>query len=395
MRSAIPVTAAAVLFLSQSAAAGPGLGIRLPSAAAQDGFQMSGVIDTGLHLQHAYGKDTLSMMPSGDETSEVTLRARESLPGNHYVRVKLTAPYKSDTGEMQQSATNTLFNEGFIAVGGDWGEIAAGRMANIFSGNGDFGLNKQVNPSSMGTNFVNSSLAPIFSSGYYFSNAVVYNSPRLAGFHVALQYSNGKAGEESPRGKTDQLLNVAVTYLVGPWKFGIVAGWYDNDSYRDEATGVTPNDEKNIAVMGSYWPGNGWSFHAAYQYVHDGRALGGSFYSYFTPKAAGGLGISKSKRGVDAHAGILGVGKQFGNQKISAVLMGNYVEYKGESAVEGDCDGWRISPAAIYRYHFSKRTHLWAAVSLTHGTGLYEGARNSAIDPAKSVDYGLGLVHHF
>ena len=147
--------------------------------------------------------------------------------------------------------------------------------------------------------------------------------------------------------------------------------------------------------MGSYWPGNGWSFHAAYQYVRDGRALSGSYYNYFTPVAAGGLGIARSKRGVDAHAGIIGVGKKIGNQKISAVIMGNHVKYMGESAVTGSRDGYRVSPAAIYRYYFSRRTHLWAAASTTYGNGIYKAARNSTLDPAKTVDFGAGLVHKF
>ena len=48
-----------------------------------------------------------------------------------------------------------------------------------FSGNGDFGLCPHINPSPMGTNFPNAGLTPIFSSGYYYNNSVIYNSPRV------------------------------------------------------------------------------------------------------------------------------------------------------------------------------------------------------------------------
>lgn len=379
------------LLTAGSCAAGPG--IWLPPVAQQDGFHIAGTIDTGFRFQHAFGVNKFSMMPSGDETSAVNFRARETLTGNNYVRMKLAMPYKPDTGEMSQGAQNILFNEAFVGIGGNWGEVVMGRLPNIFSGNGDFGLCPQINPSSMGTNFWNSSLAPIFSSGYNFSNAILFNSARVGGFHTAVQYSNGRNGDENPRGETDQLMNVAVTYIGGPWKFAVIAGYYDNDSFA--LNGVKPNAEKNIAVMGSYWPGNGWSFHAAYQYVRDGRALSGSYYNYFTPVAAGGLGIARSKRGVDAHAGIIGVGKKIGNQKISAVIMGNHVKYMGESAVTGSRDGYRVSPAAIYRYYFSRRTHLWAAASTTYGNGIYKATRNSTLDPAKTVDFGAGLVHKF
>ena len=385
-------TALAAVFAAVPAAAGANeLGLWLPPVAQQEGFHMRGIVDTGFRVQHTSGKTTLSMLPNGDETSAINLRARETLPGGGYVRMKLSMPFKSDTGTMQQP-NNALFNEEILAVGGQWGELAMGRTPNIFSGNGDFGLCPQINPSSMGTNFSNSSLAPIFSSGYNFNNSFIYNSPRINGFHTAIQYSNGRAADETPRSKTDQLINVAVTWKGGPFKFAVIGGYFDNDS--DAKNGIRPNAEKNIVVMGSWWPGDGWSFHAAYQYVRDGMHLGGSFFKY-TGLDGNGRGIALSERGVDSHAGILCFGKRFGNQKISAVIMANHVKYMGDSEVVGDRDGWRISPATIYRYFLSKRTHVWAAASMTHGTGIYERARNHAADPLKTVDFGAGLTHHF
>ena len=45
--------------------------------------------------------------------------------------------------------------------------------------------------------------------------------------------------------------------------------------------------------------------------------------------------------------------------------MGNKVEYQGDSEVDADRKGWRVIPAAIYRYYLSKRTHIWAAASVS------------------------------
>lgn len=212
---------------------------------------------------------------------------------------------------------------------------------------------------------------------------------------MALQYSNGKADDAVPRGDSDQVYNMALTYIGGPWRFGLITGFFDNGSQI--VNGVEPNAEKNVALTGSYWPGNGWSFHAVYQYVRDSKALGGTYFNYYTPKANGGLGIARSSRGVDAHAVILAMGKRFGNQKISLALMGNRVEYQGDSVLPEGVRrvGYRVVPAGIYRYYFSKRTHLWAAASYSNGYGLYEGARNSAIDPVQVVNFGMGLSHWF
>lgn len=158
---------------------------------------------------------------------------------------------------------------------------------------------------------------------------------------------------------------------------------------------VTPNDEYSIALLGSYWPEPTMGLHFGYQFVRDGRALGGSYFNYFTPAAAGGPGIAKSERGVDTHALSLGFSKRFGAQKISIVLMGNKVEYKGDSAVDGDSEGWRVIPATIYRYYLSKRTHFWASASTSQSGGLYKKAREFEKDPTKAWDVGAGLVHHF
>lgn len=104
---------------------------------------------------------------------------------------------------------------------------------------------------------------------------------------------------------------------------------------------------------------------------------------------------NKSERGVDTHALSLGFSKRFGAQKISIVLMGNKVEYKGDSAVDGDSEGWRVIPATIYRYYLSKRTHFWASASTSQSGGLYKKAREFEKDPTKAWDVGAGLVHHF
>ena len=106
-------------------------------------------------------------------------------------------------------------------MGGEWGELAAGRLANIFSGNGDFGLCPHINPSPMGTNFPNAGLTPIFSSGYYYNNSVIYNSPRFNGFHVAAMYSNGRDDDSVSRGKSDQFSALALTYIGESFKFAV------------------------------------------------------------------------------------------------------------------------------------------------------------------------------
>ena len=232
--------AAAVAMAFAGAAFAGGPGINLPAPALQEGFSIHGLIDTGFQIHHANGTTSARMMPNGDETSAFHLRARENLHGGNYVRLKLSAPFKPDSGEFNNKNTSgdpILFNEAFVAVGGEWGELAAGRLANIFSGNGDFGLCPHINPSPMGTNFPNAGLTPIFSSGYYYNNSVIYNSPRVNGFHVAAMYSNGRDDSVS-RGKSDQFSALALTYIGESFKFAVIPTYIDSDSLKTATTKV-------------------------------------------------------------------------------------------------------------------------------------------------------------
>lgn len=260
------LAAVAMAFAGAAFAGGPG--INLPAPALQEGFSIHGLIGTGFQIHHANGTTSARMMPNGDETSAFHLRARENLHGGNYVRLKLSAPFKPDSGEFNNKNTSgdpILFNEAFVAVGGEWGELAAGRLANIFSGNGDFGLCPHINPSPMGTNFPNAGLTPIFSSGYYYNNSVIYNSPRVNGFHVAAMYSNGRDDDSVSRGKSDQFSALALTYIGESFKFAVIPTYIDSDSLKTAT--VTPNDEYSIALLGSYWPEPTMGLHFGYQFV--------------------------------------------------------------------------------------------------------------------------------
>lgn len=241
-----------------SAASGPG--IWLPPAALKDGVSITGLIDTGFRIHHHAGKTDVRMQPNGDETSAFHIRARESLGNGRYVRMKLSAPFKPDSGEFNNGST-ILFNEAFVAVGGEWGEVAVGRLANIFSGNGDFGLCPQINPSPMGTNFTNASLTPTFSSGYYFNNSVIYNTPRINGFHAAVMYSNGRTDDSVARSKSDQFAALALTWKGEKAKLAVMPTFIDNDSLR--TADVKPNDERGSRFSGAIGRIRPWAFTSA------------------------------------------------------------------------------------------------------------------------------------
>lgn len=102
----------ALAAVAMAFAGGPG--INLPAPALQEGFSIHGLIDTGFQVHHANGTTSARMMPNGDETSAFHLRARENLDGGNYVRLKLSAPFKPDSGEFNNKNTSgdpILFNE--------------------------------------------------------------------------------------------------------------------------------------------------------------------------------------------------------------------------------------------------------------------------------------------
>ena len=57
--------------------------------------------------------------------------------------------------------------------------------------------------------------------------------------------------------------------------------------------------------------------------------------------------------------------------------------------------GWRINPAAIYRYPVSRRTTLWTALSWTHGYGMYRRVKDHPVDNPNTTSWGAGVTHFF
>jgi hypothetical protein len=127
-----------------------------------------------------------------------------------------------------------------------------------------------------------------------------------------------------------------------------------------------------------------------------------------SPPITLGVATRSAVYGSDAVAGVINfvlrrdyrgaeVGVEYGTstQGGGAVSRASVLWGHGDSAVDGDHEGWRVIPATIYRYYLSKRTHFWASASTSQSGGLYKKAREFEKDPTKAWDVGAGLVHHF
>jgi predicted porin len=107
---------------------------------AQSSLQIYGVIDTAVSRYSAEGAGSINKMTSGgNQQSRLGFRGVEDLGGNLYAGFELESGLNTDDGTGQISNSNnqpsgngtgtgiTFNRKAFVKLGGDWGEVRAGR----------------------------------------------------------------------------------------------------------------------------------------------------------------------------------------------------------------------------------------------------------------------------
>ncbi|MGU7773937.1 porin [Burkholderia sp. MR1-5-21] len=215
------------------------------AAHAQSSVTLYGVIDTGflyqsanaanfqskVNLGHVYG-----LKDGGIYSSIWGLKGTEDLGGGYKVNFKLQGAFNSGNGKTGLSNTpgaTAMFNQQTtVGVSGPFGSIDAGRqivpmiyaMANTDVRNAKYfgsiltawlGLNQAANWQGLSTN------GPI--GALYDDNAIVYQSPRLYGAALALEYApggvpgtfQGGTRESAVLTYSNEGLNLAAVYYNG------------------------------------------------------------------------------------------------------------------------------------------------------------------------------------
>ena len=373
------------------------LGAFAGTAAAAD-VTLYGLVDYGFGYQHTDGDTTADagdsfQMKSGQNSgSRFGLKGTEDLGNGLKVGFVLENGFAGDTGAF--STSGKLFDrEAQLNLSGAFGTIAFGRMGQLASANGSFGLLGKTSPfssgwgDSIGQKFVTA-------DGWTrFDNTVTYATPEFAGFKVYAQYSfKNNAAEEGDEGKssanryyglaatytTDKLYLVGVVDSINHGKNMYFAGAPQKYSYDEDQLTVTLGGNYDFGVAKVYAMG---------QYFQNAISVG---QKYITDSGFGKFGYSFGDtagwEGADGYGLALGVGVPLlgGTAKAHVGYM------NAEAAEKSEVELTRWNVAVGYDYNLSKRTSVYTAAGYTKD----DNTDYTGLEPS-SVEVIAGLIHRF
>ena len=376
------------------------LGAFAGSAFAAD-VTLYGVIDYGFNYQHvdtdAAGtdaSDSFRMMSGQNSGSRFGLKAQEDLGNGLQVGFVLENGFDADDGSFDGNGDDKIFGrESQLYLSGAFGTVSFGRVGQMASANGSFGILGGASPfsggwqDSVGQKFV-------FANGFArFDNTVTYVTPEFAGLKVYAQYSfQNSSTEEGTEGKSsvDRYYGVGATYTNNNlYLVGIVDSMNWGTQLGD--TGRSLDDQLAVTLGGAYDFGVA-KLYASGQYFDNAKAVGqkratetGSIadgYSFATLEGAEGWGLNVG----------VGVPVFGGTAKAQVAYM------DAESTRNSDMNVSRWSLAAGYDYNLSKRTMVYTAAAYTRDdvSEQYQAEiKNKAGSNPSTVEVMAGIVHKF
>lgn len=374
------------------------LGAFAGSAFAAD-VTLYGVIDYGFNYQHvdtdAAGtdaSDSFRMMSGQNSGSRFGLKAQEDLGNGLQVGFVLENGFDADDGSFDGNGDDKIFGrEAQLNLSGAFGTVSFGRVGQLASANGSFGILGGASPfsggwqDSVGQKFV-------FANGFArFDNTVTYVTPEFAGLKVYAQYSFQNSSKEAgTEGKSsvDRYYGVGATYTNNNlYLVGIVDSMNWGTQLGD--TGRSLDDQLAVTLGGAYDFGVA-KLYASGQYFDNAKAVGqkratetGSIadgYSFATLEGAEGWGLNVG----------VGVPVFGGTAKAQVAYM------DAESTRNSDMNVSRWSLAAGYDYNLSKRTMVYTAAAYTRDdvSEQYQATTSTGSNPS-TVEVMAGIVHKF
>lgn len=343
------------------------LGAFAGSALAAD-VTLYGKIDLGLQYKNVNpdvegvaSEDSWGMNSGNSASSRFGLKGSEEISEGLTVGFQLENGLYADSGKLKGASDDRLFDrESRLYVKTSYGEIAMGRMGNLNSGNGTYGI--MGAGSAFGTAWGNALGGHEVTFGFggsRYDNTVTYKSPEFGGVTVYAQYVMGNDGDENTT-RVDRYAALGATFDYGAFHGVLVvdqmnekhlAGTEDPDDAFTVTGGVTYDfgvvktgltaqyfkDVNSITSQGLNYADS----------VFDDGKVGGEWKGY-------GVALSASAPVFGGTlAGIVGY--------LDAENDADVVDQAGlVGAKASDKDFTRFNVAATYMYPLSKRTSVYA-----------------------------------
>ena len=376
------------------------LGAFAGSAVAAD-VTLYGLVDYGVRYQNldadTAGVDKtnkVDMKSGANSGSRFGLKGTEDLGNGVKVGFVLENGFAADTGALGDS--KRLFDrEAQLFVDGSFGRVSFGRVGQLASANGSYGLLGVTGPFSTGYGDATSGLKFVGANGFTrFDNTITYMTPSFAGLTVYAQYSmdtNGadEVGVEN-ESSSDRYYGIGAKFVAGGLTLVGVVDSINYATVGDNAVVQDMDDALTVTIGGNY------DFQVAKVY------FGGQYFDNAKAVATNNVtvdGVNKKVViGKGYELGILGAeGWGLGLGVGVPVMGGTASAYAGyldaDSVDDSDASLKRFTGAVGYSYTFSKRTSMYSTLSYTKD----EYKANGTADKVKptSVEAIVGLIHKF
>ena len=322
------------------------------------------------------------------------LKGTEDLGNGVKVGFVLENGFAADTGALGNS--KRLFDrEAQLFVDGSFGRVSFGRVGQLASANGSYGLLGVTGPFSTGYGDATSGLKFVGANGFTrFDNTITYMTPSFAGLTVYAQYSMDTDGADEVgvenESSSDRYYGIGAKFVAGGLT---LVGVVDSINYAtvgknavvqdmDDALTVTIGGNYDFQVAKVYFGG---------QYFDNAKAVASNNVTFDekTKKVVIDKGYKLGTLGAEGWGLGLGVGVP--------VMGGTASAYAGyldaDSVDDSDASLKRFTGAVGYSYTFSKRTSMYSTLSYTKDE--YKAAANADKVKPTSVEAIVGLIHKF
>ena len=376
------------------------LGAFAGSAVAAD-VTLYGLVDYSVRYQNldadTAGVDKtnkVDMKSGANSGSRFGLKGTEDLGNGVKVGFVLENGFAADTGALGDKNNRLFDREAQLFVDGSFGRVSFGRVGQLASANGSYGLLGVTGPFSTGYGDATSGLKFVGANGFTrFDNTITYMTPSFAGLTVYAQYSmdtNGTDDSVENESSSDRYYGIGAKFVAGGLTLVGVVDSINYATVGDNAVVQDMDDALTVTIGGNY------DFQVAKVY------FGGQYFDNAEKVAANNVIVDttnkKAKIGMGYTLGSLGAeGWGLGLGVGVPVMGGTASAYAGyldaDSVDDSDASLKRFTGAVGYSYTFSKRTSMYSTLSYTKD----EYKANGTADKVKptSVEAIVGLIHKF
>ena len=400
--------------LKKSLLAMAAIGAFAGSAVAAD-VTVYGLVDYGFNYQHVDAdiqgvdaQDNFEMRSGMNSGSRFGFKGSEDLGNGLTVGFVLENGFDADSGNLGYDG-RIFGRESQVYLSGNFGTVSFGRMGQLASANGTYGLlNGEFSPfsggwaDSVGAKF-------LFATGYArYDNTITYKSPEFAGLNVFAQYSfendsvtkNASNGDEG-KSNTDRYYGIGAKYKNGNLA---LVGIVDQVNYRTEGN----NEDQMTGTLGASYDFGVVKTYLLGQYFKDARNVGqkssmaGQTVFGYKIGSSGYGTVSNSTKTLNAAMEGYGLAlgasvPAFGGSFLGQIGYMDADNDRGENGVEIGTEVKRWNISLGYTYSLSKRTSVYTAASYTKDDVTFNVADSRPdenYDPTRT-EVVAGLIHKF